>query len=114
MEQRKTIYFCVEIYYINGVSTAQRNDVPLYCCYFGPGAKSQIQEEGCFVITDDRERLWLCREILNFGSEKQEDYFGQFFRMGYLAHKIGINETGSMFYGNAEDQDDLRVKLNQK
>lgn len=83
--------------------------MPQYLCYFGAGADAQIQEQGCFVITDAHDRLWFCRELTEPPGE--ELYAKQLFDMGYLAHKIGINEGGKMFHGNADDQDDLRDEL---
>jgi hypothetical protein len=87
--------------------------MPVYLCYIGPGAEAQMQEEGCFIMHDEQERLWFCKEITQTHPEKQPSYAEQFFRMGYLAHKIGINEGGKMFHGNAEDEheEDLREQL---
>lgn len=117
MEQVERVYFCVEVRCVNGkplTNTKRSNAMSLYVCYFGSGADTQIQEEGCFLVTDDQERLWFCKEVTDFDPEKQPDYAEQFFRMGYLAHKLGINDGGTMFYGNAADQDDLRKQLSEK
>ena len=84
--------------------------MPVYLCYFGAAAEAQIQEEGCFVIHDEHDRLWFCKEITQ-PDPSGPGYAEQFFRMGYLAHKIGINEGGKMFHGNADDEDNLREQL---
>ncbi len=113
--ETKKIYFAVEIVYVYGSRVEsglfRRNAMPTYVCYFGAGAEAQMQEEGCFVITDCNERLWFCREVT---PDKREDFAGQLFRMGYLAHKIGIKEPGEMFFGIAENKEDLRDQLDRK
>lgn len=88
--------------------------MPLYRCCFGAGSEAQVQEEGCFLLKDDRDRLWFCREVEHADEPDQPAYADQFFRMGFLAHKIGISEPGMMFHGNAENEDDLREQLSQQ
>jgi hypothetical protein len=107
------LYFAVEVQYIHGtpVGLLWRPDVPVYVCYFGSGADAQIQEEGCFAVHDDRNRLWFCRELHEIPEPGEPTFVEQLFRMGYLAHKIGINEGGAMWHGNADDLDDLRDQL---
>jgi len=87
--------------------------MPMYVCQSGAEAGTEINEEGCFVITDDHDRDWFCREVTVTDPAQQPDYAKQFFRMGFLAHKIGINEAGLFWHGNADDEDDLREKLSE-
>lgn len=87
--------------------------MPLYACCFGAGSEAQAQEEGCFLLKDDRDRLWFCREV-EHADDPNGPPWEQFFRMGYLAHKIGVSEPGIMFEGIAENEDDLREQLSQQ
>src|SRR5436189_29194 len=64
------VYFAVEVQYIHGNRLPREgNAVPMFICYCGAGAEAQIEEEGCFVVGDDHNRLWFCKDITQLAQE---------------------------------------------
>lgn len=79
--------------------------MPLFACYRGDAAGIPQQEDNCFCVVDDNGRTWFCREA----SEQIDPT--EIFRLGYLARKNGFSEGGSLWRGNADDEDELKQQL---
>jgi hypothetical protein len=82
----------------------------MYVCHTGEAACVAADELGCFVVTDEKDRRWICRKIPD-GDEAFFDPTEEAFYFGNLAIKRGFLHGGRFIYGTWADEEALRQGL---